>query len=231
MATKKSSRSASVPFLAVSLCLAACTTTQIRVDRGEHETTRLEAGEAVVVLSGDGKIGDEEADGCLGEKMRSLAPGLRFVPAVQFRESLYPYFMPSTTPREPEQFKATVNNPLVQQRIATLGVRYLILFRRNYETENDWHNYIFCGAGAGSGTGGGGGCLGFAWWNRKSGIGAEIFDLTGKSLEGKLAAEAKGTGVMPAFGLPIPLYVPATDSAVCRETARHLLQAIGIGAW
>ena len=228
MVTTKSSRSASVPFLAVSLCLAACTTTQIRVDRGEHETTRLEAGEAVVVLSGDGKIGDEEADGCLGEKMRSLAPGLRFVPAVQFRESLYPYFMPSTTPREPEQFKATVNNPLVQQRIATLGVRYLILFGRNYETGNDWHNYIFCGAGAGSG--GGGGCIGFAWWDRKSGIGAEIFDLTGKSFEGKLEAEAKGTGIMPAFGLPIPLYVPATDSAVCRDTARRLLQAIGTEA-
>lgn len=209
-------------LLAVSL-VAACTTTQTQISESEHRGTRLEEDEAVVILSGDPHGEDEQADDCVGKPLRGLAPTLRLLPASEFRDALYPYFTQSTMPHTAEEFEVILENPVVQQRIASLRVHYLIVFSESYESRNDWHNYILCGAGYG-----GGGCLGFAWWDRQSGIGAEIWDLTGKSFGGKISSEAKGTGIMPAFGLPVPLYMPATESAACKETARQLLQAIGV---
>ena len=91
----------------------------------------------------------------------------------------------------------------------------------NRETVTDWHGGILCGAGYG-----GGGCLGLSWWDRKSDLGFAIWDLQVKSFAGNVQAKADGTGIMPAFVLPIPVYVPATESAVCKEIGAHLANVL-----
>lgn len=87
----------------------------------------------------------------------------------------------------------------------------------NSETVEDWHGGIVCGVVTG-----GGGCLGLSWWDRKSDMGLAIWDLQTMTFAGNVHAKADGTGIMPAFVLPIPVYMPATESAVCREIGVHL---------
>lgn len=161
---------------------------------------------------------DNDFDECIGSSMRTAYPRLLFVSAKQFRENLYPYFTPGTTPNSLEGYKSILDKQEVQQRIATLRVRYLIVLEKS-ETITDWHGGIFCGAGYG-----GAGCLGLSWWDRKSDFGLIIWDLQNKHLVGDMAAQAAGTGIMPALGLPVPLYVPATESAVCKEMGIRLAE-------
>lgn len=104
----------------------------------------------------------------------------------------------------------------VQERISSLGVRYVVMVTKG-KTGEDRHGGIVCGAGTG-----GGGCLGLSWWDRKSELGLTIWDLRNKARAGSLEANATGTGIMPAFLLPIPLYMPATESAVCTELGSRL---------
>ncbi|MBP1751076.1 MAG: hypothetical protein H6Q52_3615, partial [Deltaproteobacteria bacterium] len=159
---------------------------------------------------------DEGVEDCIRPAMYNINPDLRFVPAKQFRENLYPYFTRSTTPHDLEGYKRVLEKPEVRQRIDSLGVRYLIMLTQG-EIDTVWHGGIWCGAGYG-----GGGCLGLSWWDRKSKLGLAIWDLQARSHAGNVQANAEGTGIMPAFGLPIPVYVPATRSAVCRELGTRL---------
>jgi hypothetical protein len=112
-----------------------------------------------------------------------------------------------------------INKPLIRQRIAALGVSYLVV--RSGATSNDVHNGILCGGGYG-----GGGCLGLAWYDRKTEFKAQIWDLKRGSLDGTVQAQSTGTGVIPALLLPFPAYMPATESASCRELGARLAKAL-----
>ena len=65
-----------------------------------------------------------------------------------------------------------------------------------------------------------------SWWERKSELGLCVWDLRNLSHAGNIHVNAAGTGIMPAFGLPIPVYAPATKSAVCRELGRRLAKLL-----
>jgi len=212
-------RSLAKPIASLSalLFLAACTTVQTQSEFRSHIC--LSSLENVVLLSNlasDLDFSDKDVDRCIRPAMLEAAPELHFIPAKQFRENLFPYFMPSTTPYEPEDYRRILGKVEVQERVASLGVRYLIILTKG-KTGNEWHGGILCGAGYG-----GGGCLGLSWWDRKSNLGLTIWDLQEKVHAGNVQADAAGTGIMPAFGLPIPLYMPATQSAVCRELGTRL---------
>jgi hypothetical protein len=165
-------------------------------------------------------LDDVDLDGCIGSAMRDANPDVRVVPARLFREQLYPYFMPSTTPHTLEDYTAIFEQAEVQKRLAALDIRYLIVMIKS-EVVTDWHGGIFCGAGYG-----GGGCLGLSWWDRTSDMGFAIWDLQSKAFAGTIRAKAGGRGIMPALILPIPVYVPATKSAVCRDIGTHLSHAL-----
>lgn len=152
--------------------------------------------------------------------MQKTSPELHFISAKQFRENLYPYFMPSTTPNSLEGYKNIFDKVEVKQRITALGVKHLIMLVKS-GTVTDWHGGIICGAGYG-----GGGCLGLSWWDRKSDFGFAIWDLQSKSLVGNVQSKSVGTGFMPAFVLPIPIYVPATETAVCKDIGSRLAELL-----
>jgi hypothetical protein len=55
----------------------------------------------VALISGDLSSGDdtsEDVDGCIGSAIEDVSPKLHIMTPKQFREGLFPYFMPSTTP-------------------------------------------------------------------------------------------------------------------------------------
>jgi len=204
------------------LYLGACTTVQVQ--SALKSPGNLSSGENVVLLSNFGStrdFDDSDVDNCIGSSMRQANPELGFVPARLFRENLFPYFMPGTTPHTLEDYKNVLNKAEVQQRITSLRVRYLVILTKG-GTNTDWHGGIFCGAGYG-----GGGCLGLSWWDRRSELDFAVWDLQNKSFSGNVQASAVGKGIMPAFGLPIPIYSPATESAVCKELGARLAELLG----
>jgi hypothetical protein len=206
-----------IATLLIFLCVDACTKVNIQsnVSSPGFSTTAI----TVVLLSDPAStpdFDDEDIDNCIGSAMRDANPALHVVSARRFRENVYPYFMPSTTPHTLEDYKGIFEKSEVQQRISALGVQYLVVLIKR-ETVTDWHGGIFCGVATG-----GGGCLGLSWWDRKSDLGFAIWDLQAKSFAGNVRAKADGTGIMPAFVLPIPVYIPATESAVCKEIGVHL---------
>jgi len=208
-------------YFLISLCFSACT--MVRYQTEFSSLAKLMPSDTIVLLSNlesTQRFDDNDVDKCIGSSMRHANPELIFVSAKQFRENLYPYFMPSTTPNSLEGYKSILDKSEVQQRITTLGVRYLVILVKS-DTLTDWHGGIFCGAGYG-----GGGCLGLSWWDRKSDFGFVIWDLQTKQYVGNVGAKAAGTGIMPAFGLPIPFYVPATEAAVCKDIGSRLAELL-----
>lgn len=203
--------------LLAPLFLSACTVVHSQAEF--NRPAFLSSMDNVVLLSNlssDQDFNDKDVDRCIRPSMLEAAPELHFLSAKQFRENLYPYFTPSTTPHDLEGYKRILDKPEVQQRIDSLGVRYLIILTKG-GTNEDWHGGILCGAGYGVG-----GCFGLSWWDRKSELGLAIWNLRNKSLAGNVQVKAAGTGIMPAFGLPIPFYMPATETAVCRELGIRL---------
>ena len=204
------------------LYLGACTTVQVQ--SALKSPGNLRSGESIVLLSKIGNaqdLDDDDVDACIGSSMRLANPELGFVSARLFRENLYPYFMPGTTPHTVEDFKNILDKEEVRERIAALSVRFLVILTRG-RTNTDWHGGILCGAGYG-----GGGCLGLSWWDRRSELDFAVWDLQNKSFSGNVQATAAGKGIMPAFGLPIPIYSPATESAVCKELGARLAELLG----
>jgi len=199
------------------LCINACT--KIHSQCEFHSIGYLSSSDKIVLLSSleiNQDLDDEDVNSCLQPPMRDVIPGLNFIPAKQFRENLFPYFTSGATPHDVDGYKSILDKPEVQERINALGVRYLIILTKG-RTYIDPHGSIFCGAGYG-----GGGCLGVSWWDRRSELEVDVWDLRNKGHAGSLQASAAGTGIMPAFGLPIPLYLPATKSAVCQTLGLNL---------
>jgi hypothetical protein len=177
----------------------------------------------VALISGDLSSGDdtsEDVDGCIGSAIEGVSPKLHIMMPKQFREGLFPYFMPSTTPQSPQGLKDLMQKLIVQKRLASLNVRYLVFLLKK-PTVTDRHGGIGCFAGPGAG-----GCLGLSWWDRKSDLKAEVWDLSSGDFLGKVSAQAYGTGVLPALMIPIPLYVPATDATACKDIGRYLGRAL-----
>jgi hypothetical protein len=202
--------------------LNGCTTTQTDEAITLHQP--ITSGEGIVLLSdfvnSSVEYSDKDVDKCLGKWMREFNPKLKFVAAHEFRNQLYPYFSASTAPRTVEEYQILLNNRLVKDRIRAMEVRYLIV--HGGKTSQDYHGSILPVFGGGSV----GGFLGLLWWNRHTAFDAQIWDMKTGESKGKINVQSSGTGILPSMGLPIPLYLPATEKASCKELAKHIVSAL-----
>ncbi|MBK8814173.1 MAG: hypothetical protein IPN42_01030 [Methylococcaceae bacterium] len=197
--------------------LIACTSTHT-----QQEASQVQPLKSIekVVLIGDfnvkSEFSDEKVFDCLADGILDINPKLAIIKPEEFRNQLFPYFTGSTSPHTPEEYKALLNNPLVNRRIKAMGVRYLITLIES-KTGTDYNGGIVCG-----GSYGGGGCIGLGLWDRNTRLDAQIWNLQSGNMDGNVQTQAEGTGVMPALLLPIPLYFPATEAATCQELGEKL---------
>lgn len=208
-----------IPFV---LLLQGCTSTE---NQSTFNIAQPIASTEGVVLLSDlvsplVKYSDREVDECLGKWMRKYDSKLKFFPARQFREQLYPFFSMGTSPHTPEEFQALINKRPVKERIKSMQVRYLIV-QYGTQTSNEGHGAILPFAGPGAG-----GVIGLAWWNRYTAFSAQLWDLKTGEVKGDIISKSKGTGVLPAIILPIPIYLPATEKASCKDLAKRLVSAL-----
>jgi len=67
----------------------------------------------------------------------------------------------------------------------------------------------------------GGGCFGLLWWENDSSYEAAIWDLEDGTSAGEVSTDVRGTSVIPALIVPIPL-IARTQSAACKGLAQEL---------
>lgn len=205
-------------LLATSLWLAACTS--VTIDEYQSGSPTLAAEEIIVVL-GRRHSPDYETEpdliSCVGKLIAGGANKINVIDEKAFTDALYPWFEPRMAPLKLSRLSALKAQPLLQQKMQELKVRYMIWIDGNTRTTKS-SGAIGCAIGIG-----GGGCFGFGSWDEKSDYEASIWDYQQQKLMGKISADAHGTSYMPALVIPVPLLARVQSNA-CKGLGGQLQQ-------
>jgi len=202
--------------LSVMAMLVACSNTTI--DQVRYGYTGVGASEAVVVLGRRYKSDTEtEVDfiSCVGSGLKKGTADITVVTEQEFADSLYPWFEPRTAPIRIEGLKNLLKQADIAERVASLGVRYIIWIDGSTEKTHSTGS-IACSIGPG-----GGGCLGFGTWDDEARYEASVWDFNNLTSVGPISANAKGTSYMPAIVVPIPLLARVKSNA-CKALGDQL---------
>jgi len=190
-------------FAMISL-LDGCTTAQVH-DVGEA-SGGIRPREAIAILTIIGSPLEGEAVGCISEAIHAATPKVRIIPPDEFRRSVFAARPPDDEAERAKYLTLLATEPAIRDRMATLGIRYLIAI------------------GGGTEQRGGGGVLLpgapiiVGVWTRHSRLVASVLDLTLTRASGELHAEASGhpwfvlIGILPVGGAPA-----FTEGRVCKD--------------
>ena len=152
---------------------------------------------------------------CLKNELeKNVSHQVKLIDAARFQDALFPWFEPTHAPSNVRELEALLLRPEVRQRIASLGVRYLVNIAGS--AESDGFPGMICGAGYG-----GGGCLGLAWENKTHRVHAVIWDVVQGTQSGALSTKTSGRSVSVAFVIPI-IFVADTAGDACKALASEL---------
>lgn len=152
---------------------------------------------------------------CLKNELeKKVSHRVKLMDAATFQDALFPWFDPTHAPSNVRELEALLARPEVRQRIASLGVRYLVNIAGS--AESDGFPGMICGAGYG-----GGGCLGLAWENKTHRVHAVIWDVVQGTQSGALSTKTSGRSVSFAFVIPI-IFVANTEGDACKALASEL---------
>lgn len=205
-------------LLAVSVVSAGCTTaTNIDEYRSSDRNITLGETEKVVVL-GRRHAGEYETEAgfisCIGNKL-SNGNIMNVYSEEEFINQLYPWFEPRTAPLKLARMKQILQEPMISDRIRSLGVRYMIWVDGNTEV-TDRKGAMSCAIGPG-----GGGCFGFASWDKVSEYEAVIWDLEDTDEEGRVRVDTRGSSYVISVLLPVP-FLARVQTEACHGLGTQL---------
>lgn len=199
----------SLALLAAALWLAGCgATTTVDEYRSSDNPIIISGGEQLAIL-GRRDAGHYETDrefvDCIGSKVASEQ--VRVVAEQQFIDAIYPWFEPRVAPKTLGRLRRLLDNPLIEQRLEQLNLRYLVWVDGSTESAQP-SGSMSCAIGPG-----GGGCFGFAQWEKSSIYEAIIWDLHDHTERGRVRVDSQGTSYLIGAVAPIPLLTPVKSDA------------------
>lgn len=206
------SRTLAVGLLGMACLWVRCTKAELSQIR--KAPTGIGPDEAVAVMldrfSDEFSLDKEdEFAGCIGTAIRAAYPTLRIVPPHEFRRLALPDLAPEKTPSKP--WEELFQDPAFQERIPSLGIRYLISVHGHTVQQKAWGD-IFCGSGYNWL-----GCLGLVAWDRQSLVTASVLDLKQGRAAGEARVEVSGRPWLSIFFI-FPVGLPAfTETRACSE--------------
>ena len=165
---------------------------------------------------------EEDFVRCVSKKIRSGEKRARVIGERKFVDDLYPWLEPRTMPRESEDLTEFMGRPGVDEAIRRRGVRYMVWLSGQTLREGSGGS-LSCAAGPG-----GAGCFGLAWWQNNSEYTASVWDLSDQSDMGAMKANVRGTSVIPALVIPIPI-IARTREKACDSLAGQLRDYLDLG--
>ena len=207
-----------LPLLVV--LLASCTSTT--VDEFRQGATGINSDESVVIL-GRRHLSDYETRAefvdCVGERMTTGNDALSVIPEKQFVDAMFPWFEPRTAPLRTRDLERLMSEPVVADKMAEFGVRYMVWLDGFTETSGRTGT-ISCTVGPG-----GAGCFGFGSWEDDSTFDARVWDVASLQNVGTISTDAKGQSYVPALVIPIPL-IARVEANACIRLADQLKQFV-----
>ncbi|MDG1179212.1 MAG: hypothetical protein P8O68_02195 [Gammaproteobacteria bacterium] len=207
-----------LPLLVV--LLASCTSTT--VDEFRQGATGINSDESVVILgrrhSSDYETRAEFVD-CVGERMTTGNDALSVIPEKQFVDAMFPWFEPRTAPLRTRDLERLMSEPVVADKMAEFGVRYMVWLDGFTETSGRTGT-ISCTVGPG-----GAGCFGFGSWEDDSTFDARVWDVASLQNVGIISTDATGQSYVPALVIPIPL-IARVEANACIRLADQLKQFV-----
>jgi hypothetical protein len=207
-----------LPLLVV--LLASCTSTT--VDEFRQGATGINSDESVVILgrrhSSDYETRAEFVD-CVGERMTTGNDALSVIPEKQFVDAMFPWFEPRTAPLRTRDLERLMSEPVVAEKMAEFGVRYMVWLDGFTETSGRTGT-ISCTVGPG-----GAGCFGFGSWEDDSTFDARVWDVASLQNVGTISTDATGQSYVPALVIPIPL-IARVEANACIRLADQLKQFV-----
>ena len=200
--------------------LASCTSTT--VDEFRQGATGINSDESVVILgrrhSSDYETRAEFVD-CVGERMTTGNDALSVIPEKQFVDAMFPWFEPRTAPLRTRDLERLMSEPVVADKMAEFGVRYMVWLDGFTETSGRTGT-ISCTVGPG-----GAGCFGFGSWEDDSTFDARVWDVASLQNVGTISTDATGQSYVPALVIPIPL-IARVEANACIRLADQLKQFV-----
>lgn len=196
--------------------LGGCMTA--RVEGSKDAATGIAEGQSIVIIETSYHAGNQTEDGfvdCVTKEVQKGRGGLDVYPDEVFQDDLFPWFEPRTMPQGPNALPALMEKPGVADRIRESGVRYIVWINGNTERTNGGGS-LSCAVGPG-----GGGCYGLAWWENDSSYEAAVWDVEDGKSAGEVSAAVRGTSMIPAVVVPVPL-IARTQNAACKGLAKEL---------
>ncbi len=213
---RKHTAHAGLVVVLVCIVLTGCMTT--RVEENKHAATGIRAEESIVIIEASYNTGNETEDSfvdCVTKAVQKGRRAIRVYPDEAFVNDLFPWFEARTMPRGPDGLPGLLEHTGVKDRIRASGVRYIVWLNGDTERTSSGGS-LSCAVGPG-----GGGCFGLAWWESDSTYKAAIWDIEDGEAVGVVSAAVKGTSMIPAVIVPLPL-IARTQSAACKGLAREL---------
>lgn len=195
-----------------------CTTSTIVDEYRVNDSNIVLTKQEKIVVLGRRQAGEYETEPsfirCIGDKL-AKSGDVFVVPESEFLDQLYPWFEPRVAPLHLKRMKFFLSEPLLREKISSIGVRYMIWVDGATETTNS-EGSLSCSVGPA-----GGGCYGFATWDKVSEYEAVIWDLEDGKEEGRVKVDANGTSYMIAVVAPIP-FVAQVQSQACDGIGKQL---------
>jgi hypothetical protein len=197
----------SVGLLSAALFSVGCATARVAGTEG------VDAGLAVAILSWQHSDMERRAATCIAEAVQAAHPTLRIVSTDEFRRTVFAYGSPEDPAGRAKYFETLVSEPVVRERMASLGIRHLVYLAEARTEQGPGGGFGGCGGGPG-----GAGCFGAIWWERSSRLVASVVDIQAARAMGDVSASATGTPVLLGLLVPIPIPIPAfTETRACGE--------------
>ncbi len=207
-----------LPLLVV--LLASCTSTT--VDEFRQGETGINSDESIVILgrrhSSDYETRAEFVD-CVGERITSGNDSISVIPEKEFVDAMFPWFEPRTAPLRTRDLERLMAEPVVADKMAEFGVRYMVWLDGFTETSGRTGT-ISCTVGPG-----GAGCFGFGSWEDDSTFDARVWDVASLQNVGTISTDATGQSYLPALVIPIPL-IARVEANACVRLADQLKQFV-----
>ena len=204
-------------LLFAALALAGCGSTTT-VDEYRPTTELISIGhEERVAIIGRRDAGHYETDRgfmeCLAGKMNRA--DFRVMSEEEFIDALYPWFEPRTAPKHLERLKQLMQDPVIQQKVKTEKIRYLVWLDGEVETHN-MSGAMSCGM-----VPSGAGCFGYTTWDKNAMFEAIVWDLVNLTEEARIRVDSAGTSYVIGIVAPIPLLTPVKSQA-CEGMGKQL---------
>ncbi|MCP4000314.1 MAG: hypothetical protein GY727_05335 [Gammaproteobacteria bacterium] len=195
------------------------------IEEVKDGSTGILPEESIVILASNyhtGNPAEEDFVECVVDKVQSGRNKLNVHSADEFRDALFPWLEPRTTPQGIDGLPELLKRPGVSDRIEERAIRYIIWVAGDTERTSGGGS-LSCGTAPPAIV-----CFGLTWWENLSAYEAAVWDMSEGISTGTISTSVNGTSVIPALILPVP-FIARTQATACKGLSKQLKTFISSG--